>query len=201
MLSNEIDHIKSCAKTSTTSQNTKILSSRLRILKQYQDSLSTEMNAWDELLQERKNKYNLARLEKQMISKGEKKITSSHRAQLPRLEEAWLRGLSDGRAEMSRLKNQETMVKLCRDNLSERLARKQTMLDNKDIELERTAKMVCQRASERLAGATASDINISNNEVPRLPSNSGKADTTIEESEFAKEVQRWMHEVQTVQTK
>ena len=58
-----------------------------------------------------------------MIAKGETKITNSYRAELPRLEEAWLRGLSDGRAELSRLKKQEVMMELCEQRILEKIAR------------------------------------------------------------------------------
>ena len=124
-------------------------SSRLRTLRQYQDGMNTEINNWDELLQQRKNKYSFAKLECSMVEKGEKKITNSHKARLPRLEEAWLRGLSDGRAEMNRLNKQEVMQKLCKESIHKRMAQKRKSLEDKNIELEQTAKKIANYAAEK----------------------------------------------------
>ena len=154
---------------SAPQQNTRIISSRLRTLKEYQDRLNKEANEWDELLQQRKNKYNFARLEKQMVSKGEKQITNSHRAQLPRLEEAWLRGLSDGRAEMNRVKKQEVMAELCKQNLSERLARKRKALEEKSVHLEQIAKLVSETASRR---SLEEDNDIDENSTNKITASS-----------------------------
>ena len=175
-------------------KSTSIVSSRLRTLKQYQDSLNKEINDWDELLQQRKNKYNFSRLEKQMVSKGEKKITNSHRAQLPRLEEAWLRDLSDGTAEMSRLKKQEVMMKLCKESLCERMARKRKSLDDKNVELEQIAKRISETACQRLGDI---DLNISN--VAYSSSlNIEEPNKCKSTSEFAKDVQAWVQEMQSI---
>ena len=178
----------------STNKNTAILSSRLRTLKQYQDSLNKEINAWDELLQQRKNTYNFAKLEKQMVSKGEKKITNSHKAQLPRQEEAWLRGLSDGSAEMNRLKKQEVMMKLCKESLCKRMATKRKSLDDKNVELEQIAKMISKTASQRVGDI---DLNIS-----RLAYSSSlnieETNSCKNPSEFAKEVQNWVQEMQSI---
>jgi len=124
-------------------------SSRQRTLKQYQDSLTMELNDWDKLLEQRKNNWNSARLDCNMVLKGEKKITDSHSNQLPRLEEAWLRELSDGSAEMDRLKKQETRQKLCKDNVHKRIAQKGKSLNDKHIELTHIAKKFSNYAAEK----------------------------------------------------
>ena len=84
-----------------------------------------------------------------MVEKGEKKITNSHKARLPRLEEAWLRGLSDGRAEMNRLSKQEVIQKLCKESIHKRMAQKRKSLEDKNIELEQTAKKIANYAAEK----------------------------------------------------
>jgi len=124
-------------------------SSRQRTLKQYQDSLQMELNDWDKLHDQRKNNYNSAKLDYNMVWKGEKKITNSHSVQLPRSEEAWLRELSDGSAEMDRLKKQEATLKFCKDDVYKRIAQKGKSLNDKHIELEQTAKKISNYASER----------------------------------------------------
>ena len=177
-----------------TQKNTAILSSRLRTLKQYQDSLNKEINSWDELLQQRKNKYNFARLEKQMVSKGEKKITNSHRAQLPRPEEAWLRGLSDGRGEMDRLKEQEVMMKLCEESLHQKMARKKKGLDDKNIELEQVANKISKCAYKKFGDT---DLN-PNERACHSGLNMKETNTCQSTSDFAKDVQAWFQEMQSI---
>ena len=175
-------------------QTEQIFSTRLRILKQYQDSLEKEINEWDELLQQRKNKYNFARLEYQEVSKGEQKITNKHKAQLPRLEDAWLRGLSDGRAELNRLEKQEVMMTLCAKQMLQKMAKKRKLLQDKSAELDQIAKRVCDTAANNLNAFEAymsdKSVTISNNKDEHIKI----SDAT--ESNFAKEVKEWFLEMQ-----
>merc|ERR1739844_96230 len=64
-------------------------------------------------------------------------------------EEAWLRGLSDGRAEMNRLSKQEVIQKLCKESIHKRMAQKRKSLEDKNIELEQTAKKIANYAAEK----------------------------------------------------
>ena len=188
----------SAAKKSTMipHKDSVILSSRLRTLKQYEDSLNGEINAWDELLQQRKTNANFSRLECQMVLKGEKKITNSHRSKLPRLEEAWLRGLSDGRAELNRLKKQELMMKLCEKSLHKKMFRKRKSLEDKNIELEQTAKTIYKTASQQLLDSDSGIGDMaSSSSLGACDASTSKIST---DSEFAKEVHNWVQEMQSV---
>ena len=178
----------------TESKNTPIVSARLRTLEQYQSSLDKEINEWDELLQQRKNKYNFARLEYQEVCRGEQRITDKHRSQLPRLEDAWLRGLSDGRAELNRLEQQEVMMELCEKQMREKMARKRKLLQDTTAELDQIAKNVCDTAANNL-----NEFESYINEKPFKLTNKAdvqSSDRDNSKSDFAKEVNDWFEEMQ-----
>ena len=173
-----------------------ISSARLRTLKQYQDCLNKEINDWDALLQQRKNKYNSTRVEYQMIAKGETKITNSYRAELPRLEEAWLRGLSDGRAELSRLKKQEVMMELVEQRIFEKIARKRKALYDKDLVLDQFAKSISKTAALPLDTLETTCVgNANDSSLKPVKPNQCNASS---QSEFAQELDKWVQEMQSL---
>ena len=176
-------------------QNEPIMSTRLRMLKEYQGSLDKEINEWDELLQQRKNKYNYARLEYQKVCKGELRITNEHKTQLPRLEDAWLRGLSDGRAELNRLEKQEVMLKLSEKQMHAKMANKRKLLQDKSAELDIVAKKVSDTAANNL---NAFDSYMNEKSIIKTDIKEGQSNQhNNSESNFAKEVKEWFQEMQS----
>merc|ERR1711994_110323 len=175
-------------------RNTPIVSTRLRMLNQYQDSLDKEINDWDELLQQRKNKYNFARLEYQEVSNGTQKITNKHRTQLPRLEDAWLRGVSDGRAEFDRLEKQKVMIKLCEKQIQAKMSKKRKLLQDNSAELDVIAKSVYDTAAKNMNAFESHMSDKSFKLTDKLEEQSHRRNTS--EANFAKEVKDWFQEMQ-----
>ena len=201
-ISTNINHLKNIVATKKKDglmehKSAHISSARLRTLKQYQDSLNKEINDWDELLQQRKNKYNSTKVEYQMIAKGETKITNSHRTELPRLEEAWLRGLSDGRAELSRLKRQEVMMELSEQRIFEKIARKRKALYDKDVVLDQLAKSISKTASlPLLDNLETTCVGIANDSS--LKPVEPKQYNSSSQAGFAQELDKWVQEMQSL---
>ncbi len=72
--------------------------------------LNDESNEWREMLTSGKDRYNVNRAYLQRINRGEVLVDDSTRSELPRIVDAELRSLSDGRQELEKL--QEQIIKL-----------------------------------------------------------------------------------------
>ena len=120
----------------------RIIPPRLKKLNDLLELATNESDQWKDLHHARKTMYNLAKLEKRQIATGEKMVTNADREKLPKPEDAWLRGLSDGHHEWEKVIEQENELKMARRELAVKMAKKRKLLTEMEAEIEVMASKI-----------------------------------------------------------
>ena len=74
-------------------------------------------------------------LEKRQVLQGEKIVSNKNRGNLPKSEEAWLRGLTDGHDEWKKVQEQEKALFMAKKGLHLQLAQKRKVLADLEAEI------------------------------------------------------------------
>ena len=114
----------------------KIIPPRLKKLHAQLDLANSEIDQWRDLHHARKNKFNTTKLEKRQVLNGEKMVTNADRENLPKAEDAWLRGLSDGHVEWKKVSDQEIELEMAKRDLQLKLAMKRKALSEMETEID-----------------------------------------------------------------
>ena len=106
----------------------KIIPPRLKKLHEALDEANNEIQEWKNMHEERKLMLKDAKTELKKVSSGVKIINDESRKSLPDSEEAYLRGLSDGRAELENVKLLEKTLALAQKARLAEMAKKRKQL-------------------------------------------------------------------------
>ena len=128
--------VEDMVKCSDDAKPPKIIPPRLKKLNAQLDLANSEIDQWRDLHHGRKNKCNTAKLEKRQVLNGEKMVTNADREKLPKPEDAWLRGLSDGHVEWKRVIEQEFELSMAKRELQLKLAAKRKALSDMETEID-----------------------------------------------------------------
>jgi len=172
-----------------------VMSSRLRQLKNYVQSLREERDNWSALRQSRKNRFHLVRSERQAVMRGETCVTGAQRSDLTSYEDAWLRGISDGTGELERMKKQATDLANARNKLCDKMVRKRKVLDDLNCELDGMIRQIDATAKRVIVGkdSTAHDVGDQDNLAAIVQTRKSES---IPDTEFGAEVKAWIADMQ-----
>jgi len=129
------DMIGQMAKECEQKKPQKIMPPRLKKLTEALNLATNESDQWKELHHSRKNQYNMAKVEKRQVLQGEKIVSNKNRGNLPKSEEAWLRGLTDGHDEWKKVQEQEKALFMAKKGLHLQLAQKRKVLADLEAEI------------------------------------------------------------------
>lgn len=129
----QVDALSSCKGDHVPS---KVVPPRLQALNEAVARAESESVEWKDLHQSRKNRYHAARVEKKLTASGDKHINHNDKCGLSKGEDAWLRGLSDGRGELSRLQKQRDQLASAAIDLTLQIGKRRRLLDSNVAELE-----------------------------------------------------------------
>jgi hypothetical protein len=145
-----VSQMASEAVKSSGQQSAKIIPPRLKKLNKALEITLAESNQWRDLHHARKNKFNVARMERKQVLNGERVVNNKDRDSLPKSEDAWLRGLSDGQAEWNQIKIQEKRLVMAKNELLSQMARKRKALHESENDLETKAKKLRMHSEEAM---------------------------------------------------
>ena len=118
-----------CSEVASSGQKPeKIVPPRLKKLHEALDVANNEIKDWKNLHEDRKTMLKEAKLEMKAVSSGDKIVNDNSRKGLPESEEAYLRGLSDGQAELEQIKVLEKSLVLAQKAHSMELSKKRQLL-------------------------------------------------------------------------
>ena len=80
--------------------------------------------------------------EKRQVLNGEKIVNNKSREKLPKSEEAWLRGLTDGHDEWKKVQEQEKALFMAKKGLHLELAKKRKILADLEAEIDVVANKI-----------------------------------------------------------
>ena len=141
-LQNAKTSVQDMVKCSDDAKPPKIIPPRLKKLNAQLDLANSEIDQWRDLHHGRKNKCNTAKLEKRQVLNGEKMVTNADREKLPKPEDAWLRGLSDGHVEWKKVIEQEYELAMAKRELQLKLATKRKALSEMETEIDVMASKI-----------------------------------------------------------